>query len=52
MPKWLAVVIVLVIVLLFVVPDPPAGAGTVLGNSVTALVTFIRHTIGNIRPAG
>jgi len=51
MPKWVWVLIILIVVLLFVVPDP-AGSGTVLGNAVTALVTFIRNTVSHIRPAG
>lgn len=51
MPKWLIGLIVVIGVLLFVVPDP-AGSGTVLGNAVTALVTFIRNTVSHIRPSG
>jgi len=51
MPKWLWLIIVVIVVLLFVVPDP-AGSGTVLGNAVTALISFIRATVGHIRPSG
>ncbi|WP_219417379.1 hypothetical protein [Pseudonocardia nigra] len=47
MPRWLWGLIVLIVILLFIVPDP-SGAGTVLGNAITALVTFIRETINNI----
>lgn len=51
MPRWLLVLIVIIVVLLFVVPDP-AGSGTVLGNAVTSLVSFIRNTVTHIRPSG
>jgi len=51
MPKWLWALILVVVILLFVVPDP-AGSGTVLGNAVTALVSFVRSTVSHIRPSG
>lgn len=51
MPKWLWAVLLLIVLLLFIVPDP-AGSGTVLGNVVTAIISFIRNTVTNIRPRG
>ncbi len=49
MPRWLWWLITLVVVLLFIVPDP-AGSGTVLGNAVTAMISFIRNTVTHIQP--
>ncbi len=49
MPKWLWAVILLIVLLLFIVPDP-AGSGTVLGNVVTAIISFIRTTVTHIQP--
>jgi hypothetical protein len=41
MPRWLWVLIVLVLLSAFVLPDP-AAAGATVGNAIDALITFFR----------
>jgi hypothetical protein len=41
MPRWLWVLIVLVVLSAFVLPDP-AAAGATVGNAIDAIITFFR----------
>ena len=41
MPRWLWVLTVLILLAVFVLPDP-AAAGTAVGNAIDGLVTFFR----------
>ena len=41
MPRWLSVLTVLVLLAVFVIPDPVA-AGAAVGNAIAALITFFR----------
>ena len=45
MPRWLVALIVILIIVIFILPNPQ-GTGTFLGNTVDSLVTFFR-SIGN-----
>ncbi len=45
MPRWLVALIVILIIVIFILPNPQ-GTGTFLGNAVDSLVTFFR-SIGN-----
>jgi hypothetical protein len=49
MPKWLWGLIILIILLAFVIPNP-TGTGTALGNAIGAFVSFITSTIRSIVP--
>jgi hypothetical protein len=41
MPRWLSVLIILILIAAFVVPDP-AAAGAAVGNAIDALIVFFR----------
>jgi hypothetical protein len=41
MPRWLVALIIILVIIIFIIPNP-AGAGTFLGNTVDAIVTFFR----------
>jgi hypothetical protein len=45
MPRWVVALIVILIIIVFILPNP-AGSGTFLGTAVNDLVTFFR-SIGN-----
>ena len=45
MPRWLVALIIILIIFVFILPNP-AGTGSFLGNAVDALVVFFR-SIGN-----
>jgi hypothetical protein len=45
MPRWLVALIIILLIVVFVLPNP-AGSGTFLGTAVNDLVTFFR-SIGN-----
>ena len=44
MPRWLVGVIIVILILAFVIPNP-TGAGTALGNAVAAFVSFVSATV-------
>ena len=41
MPRWLVALIVILIIIIFILPNP-AGTGTFLGNAIDSLVVFFR----------
>jgi len=41
MPRWLSVLIVLILLVAFVLPDP-AAAGAAVGNAIDAIIVFFR----------
>ena len=41
MPRWLVALIIILIIVIFILPNP-AGTGTFLGNAVNAIVVFFR----------
>ena len=41
MPRWLGVLIILILIAAFVIPDP-AAAGAAIGNAIDALIVFFR----------
>jgi hypothetical protein len=41
MPRWLAVLIFLILLFAFVIPDP-AAAGAWIGNAIDSLIIFFR----------
>src|SRR3954470_5384166 len=45
MPRWVVALIIILILVVFILPNP-AGAGTFLGTAVNDVVTFFR-SIGN-----
>jgi hypothetical protein len=45
MPRWLVALIVILIIVIFVLPNP-SGTGAFLGNAVDSIVVFFR-AIGN-----
>ena len=45
MPRWVVALIIILIIVVFILPNP-AGTGTFLGDAVNSLVTFFR-SIGN-----
>lgn len=45
MPKWAVALIIILILVVFILPNP-GGTGAFLGNAVDSLVTFFR-AIGN-----
>lgn len=45
MPRWVVALIIILILVVFVLPNPQ-GAGSFLGNAVDSLVLFFR-SIGN-----
>jgi hypothetical protein len=45
MPRWLWALIIILIILVFIIPNP-VGTGNFLGNAVDSLVTFFR-SVGN-----
>src|SRR4051794_9486628 len=49
MPRWLSILILLVLIAAFVVPDP-AAAGAAVGSAIEALITFFRSVGGAAPP--
>ncbi len=47
MPRWVVALIVILIILVFIIPNP-AGTGTYLGNAIDALVVFFRSIGQNV----
>ena len=45
MPRWLVALIIILIIVIFILPNPQ-GTGTFLGNAVDSIVVFFR-SIGN-----
>lgn len=45
MPRWLVALIIILVLVVFILPNP-SGTGSFLGNAVNDLVTFFR-SIGN-----
>jgi hypothetical protein len=45
MPRWLVALIIILIVVVFILPNP-TGTGSFLGNAVDSIVVFFR-AIGN-----
>jgi len=41
MPRWLVALIIILIIVVFILPNP-AGTGTFLGNAVDSMVVFFR----------
>ena len=41
MPRWMSILILLILIAAFVVPDP-AAAGAAVGSAIKALITFFR----------
>ena len=41
MPRWLWALIIILIILVFIVPDP-VGAGEFLGEAIDALIAFFK----------
>jgi hypothetical protein len=45
MPRWVVALIIILIIVVFILPNP-GGTGSFLGGAVNSLVTFFR-AIGN-----
>jgi hypothetical protein len=45
MPRWVVALIIILIIVVFILPNP-TGTGSFLGNAVNAIVVFFR-SIGN-----
>jgi hypothetical protein len=41
MPRWLVALIIILIIVVFILPNP-AGTGSFLGNAVDSMVVFFR----------
>jgi hypothetical protein len=41
MPRWVVALIVILIIIVFILPNPD-GTGTYIGNAIDALVVFFR----------
>jgi uncharacterized membrane protein len=41
MPRWVVALIFILIILVFIIPNP-AGVGTYIGNAIDAIVIFFR----------
>ena len=42
MPRWVVALIVILIIIVFIIPNP-AGTGAYIGNAIDALVVFFRN---------
>jgi hypothetical protein len=47
MPRWVVALIVILIILVFILPNP-GGAGTFLGNAIDGLILFFRSIGQNV----
>ncbi len=47
MPTWLKALIIIVVILLFIVPNP-TGAGAYIGGAFNAVATFFKSIAGQI----
>ena len=45
MPRWVVALIIILIIVVFILPNP-AGTGSFIGNAVDSMVVFFR-SIGN-----
>jgi hypothetical protein len=41
MPRWVWGLIILLIIIVFILPDP-SGAGATVGNAIDSVITFFR----------
>jgi hypothetical protein len=41
MPRWLQAFIIILLLVVFILPDP-VGAGTTVGNAIDSLIIFFR----------
>ena len=41
MPRWLVALIIILVIIVFILPNP-AGTGTYLGNAIDSIVIFFR----------
>lgn len=41
MPRWLVALIIILIIIVFILPNP-AGVGAYIGNAIDSLVVFFR----------
>jgi hypothetical protein len=47
MPRWVVALIIILIFLVFIIPNP-AAVGTYIGNAIDALVVFFRSIGQNV----
>ena len=47
MPRWLVALIIILIIVIFILPNP-AGTGTFLGNAVDSMVVFFRSISNSV----
>lgn len=51
MPRWVAALIVVLVILVFILPNP-SGAGAFVGNTIDAIITFFRSIGGQVNAVG
>lgn len=51
MPRWVVALVVILIILIFILPNPQ-GTGTFLGNAVDSLVVFFRSIGDSVNSVG
>ena len=49
MPRWVVALIVILIILVFIIPNP-AATGAYIGNAIDALVVFFRNIGTAVNP--
>jgi hypothetical protein len=47
MPRWVVALIIILIIVVFILPNP-AGTGAFLGNAVDSIVVFFRSIGSNV----
>jgi hypothetical protein len=47
MPRWVVALIVILIIIVFILPNP-AGTGSYIGNAIDSLVVFFRSLGGSV----
>jgi len=47
MPRWLVALIIILIIVIFILPNP-VGTGTFLGNAVDSIVVFFRSISNSV----
>jgi hypothetical protein len=51
MPRWVVALIVILVILVFILPNP-SGSGAFVGNAIDAIITFFRSIGGQVDAVG
>lgn len=51
MPRWVVALIVILVIIVFIMPNP-SGSGAFVGNAIDSIITFFRSIGGQVDAVG